>query len=62
MARISPSDFQVAIGPHPARPDWNVLRLTYRVSQENRARVVAALDVLFGPPPPLRAEQGEVDQ
>ena len=46
---------EVAIGPHPARPAWRVLRVTYETPAHD-ARVLAALTALFAPAAPPRAE------
>jgi hypothetical protein len=43
-------EIELSIGPHPARPDWRVLRVTYAARPEHDARIVAALDAIFGPP------------
>ena len=61
MRRTSaPSDIQVAIGPHPARPEWRVLRVSYATCPEHDARLLAALDAIFGPPQePSAATQRE---
>ena len=48
MRRPSPSEIELSVGPHPARPGWRVLRVSYVSTPEHNARVVAALDVLFG--------------
>ena len=39
--------FELTIGRHPGRSDWQVLRLAYPTDQESRARVRRALDTLF---------------
>ena len=56
--RAAPRDFEVHIGPHPVRPDWRVLRIAYATRPEHDARVVAALDALFGP---RREDPGAAD-
>ena len=43
MRSAQSQDFEVAIGPHPARPDWRVLRVTYAPNPEHDARIAAAL-------------------
>jgi hypothetical protein len=39
------------IGPHGARPDWRVLRVTYLRCPEHERRVAQALDALIAPVP-----------
>jgi hypothetical protein len=48
--RAIQGEIEIAIGPHPARPDWRVLRVSYARHPEHDARIVAALDAIFGPP------------
>ncbi len=51
QAAHAEKQIEVQIGPHSARPNWRVMRVTYIVGPEHDARVTAALDALFGPPP-----------
>lgn len=51
MQNTRSSGIEVAIGPHPARPDWRVLRVSYAATPEHDARVVAAIDALYRPGP-----------
>ena len=49
-------DIELSIGPHPARPHWRVMRVSYAAHGDHEERVAAALDALFGPPPKPIAE------
>jgi len=49
-------EIEVQIGPHPARPNWRLMRVAYVVRPDHDARVTAALDALFGPRPPQGSE------
>ena len=42
-------DIEFSIGPHVARPDWRVLRVTFVRSPEHEHRVAEALKVLVAP-------------
>ena len=48
--RPAQEDIELAIGPHPARPDWRILRITYAVQADHDQRVMAALAALFNSP------------
>jgi hypothetical protein len=41
-------DIELSIGPHPARPNWRLLRVSYLAGAAHEERIGAALDVLFG--------------
>jgi hypothetical protein len=49
---------EIAIGPHPHRPDWYVLRVTYAQDMVQEARIAAALMALLDPE--TRGLQAEV--
>jgi hypothetical protein len=51
-------DIEIAIRPHPVRPAWRVLRITYATTPEHDARIVAALDAIFGPSRPANVAAG----
>jgi hypothetical protein len=46
---IEPRDLEIAIGPHPWRPDWHVLRVSYARRADHDARIAAALAALVAP-------------
>ena len=48
-ARQSDSDIELSYGPHPARPGWRVLRVSYPMQPEPETRVAKALEVLVTP-------------
>jgi hypothetical protein len=44
------SDLDVAVGPHPARRDWRVLRVNFNGNDaEQKARVGEAIRALYAP-------------
>jgi hypothetical protein len=43
------AEIEISVGPHPRRPHWSILRVTYSGRAEHEARVVAALAALVGP-------------
>jgi hypothetical protein len=45
--KLPPQDIEIAIGPHPARQDWSVLRVTYQRKPEQEQRVSRAVSALF---------------
>ena len=47
MRRAVPSTVEIAIGPHPARPEWSVLRVSYPQEPGHTRRIAQALDVLL---------------
>ena len=47
MRRAVPSTVEIAIGPHPARPEWSVLRVSYPQEPGHARRIAQALDVLL---------------
>jgi hypothetical protein len=47
--RLARDDIELAIRPHPARPNWRVLRVSYAACPEHDARIAAALDAIFAP-------------
>jgi hypothetical protein len=49
---------EVAIGPHPSRPDWQVLRVSYATRADHESRVAAALALLLNPRAGGRAVAG----
>jgi hypothetical protein len=42
-------DIEVIIGPHPSRPRWRVLRVTYESRPDHEGRIASALTAIFGP-------------
>jgi hypothetical protein len=45
-------DLDVAVGPHPARPSWHVLRVSFNgESIEQKARIGEAIRALYAPRP-----------
>ncbi len=53
---VHAQEIEVQIGPHPARPNWRVMRVAYALRPDHDARVTAALDTLFGPAPTQASE------
>lgn len=47
MRRPPSQDIELTLGPHPARPDWRVLRISYANTPDHDARVVAAIGALY---------------
>ena len=47
MRRAVPSTVEIAIVPHPARPEWSVLRVSYPQEPGHARRIAQALDVLL---------------
>ncbi len=47
MRAVPATEVEVAIGPHPSRPDWRVLRVAYRQTPDHAARITAALGLLL---------------
>ena len=52
-----PDDIEIAIGPHSARRDWSVLRVTYQRKPDHEQRVSWAVSALF---PQQSIEQASV--
>ena len=51
MSRPSPPQpIEIAIGPHGARVDWRVLRVSYLPNGETSVRINAALTILLAEP------------
>ena len=42
-----PDDIEIAIGPHSARRNWSVLRVTYQRKPDHEQRVSRAVSALF---------------
>jgi hypothetical protein len=57
--RAEQQDFEVALGPHPARPNSRVLRVTYVADSAHDALVMAAIAALFPRP---RAPHSDADR
>ena len=58
-----PDDIEIAIGPHPARREWSVLRVVYQRKSEHEERVSRAVSALF--PQPLskrRCDEGKTNE
>jgi hypothetical protein len=47
MACATPPTIDVAIGPHPARSGWSVLRITFAQTPDHSHRIARALAALF---------------
>ena len=43
------NDIEVALGPHPARPAWRVLRVSFGPTHDHEARIAAALAAIVDP-------------
>ena len=41
---------EIAVGPHPAREGWRVLRVSYPASYEHLLKIGDAIGVLLGRP------------
>ena len=51
----APDDIEIVIGPHSARHDWSVLRVTYQRKPDHEQRVSRAVSALFPQQPIERA-------
>jgi len=49
---VPPTSPEIAIGPHPSRANWRVLRVSYPAALESTLNIGAAISVLLGEPLP----------
>ena len=52
-------DVEFSVGPHPARPGWRVLRVSYAPRAEHEQRIARALAALSVPDETTDPESGE---
>jgi hypothetical protein len=55
-----PEHPEISIGPHPARDDWRVLRVSYPTSYEHMLRIGDAISVLLQERDSVKTPRGEV--